>query len=115
MALLKKIRAFTLIESLVSGIMISALSGIAMVVYLNVAASLSSTRDILMRTKARNQMDSLASIPGIFELSYEFGQEQQVFFEKSIYKTDSNLLLVSYEIVDTLNLSHVRLNRLQYE
>ncbi len=100
MARLKNLRAFTLIETLVAGILISIVSGAALMIYLNISGSLAKTQDIIIRQQARMELDSLSLISGAFELTYTAGNQLMVIGKKENYQDMESVFLVSVVLED---------------
>lgn len=104
-ALAKKIKAFTLIESIVSGVIISVVSGLALMIYLNVAASLSNTVEIQTRQIVNQEFDSLRNKTGTFTLVYPYSDYLTIECEKKLYYAAEHtfeLRLVLFDSTDQM-------------
>jgi len=110
-----KLKAFTLMETLVAGIIISIISGLAMMTYLNIAHTIDSTEDLLVSKKMTSTFDSLSNITGVFETRYLWDNTYQVIGSKTEYDDSKDLYQLMVEIQDTTGNLMSRRRKLIYE
>lgn len=116
MVRIKKIRAFTLMETLVAGIITSVVSGLAMMTYLNIANTIESTGDLWISEKATLMFDSLSNIKGAYEVNYLWEGSYQVVGEKQLYEDNvEGLYQLTLEVGDTTGHIMSRQKKLIYE
>ncbi|MCV9387460.1 hypothetical protein [Reichenbachiella ulvae] len=115
LAILKRWRAYTLMESLVAGIIISMVTGLAMLIYLNVSASMSNTRDMILESRAYQAKDSLRHLIGEQEMILPLGEGYDMMFTKKSWEGDTDLYQLEIEVLDTLGVVHLQLYEWVYE
>lgn len=111
----KKIKGFTLMETLVAGIIVSIISGLAMMTYLNLANVIESTEDILISEKATLELDSLSNIQGGFDISYTWGDVYQIVGNKISYDGTDDLYQLTVEVQDSTGYLITSKRKLVYE
>ena len=110
-----KLKASTLIEVTVAMVLVSIITTIAIFIYLNTVSSITSTKDLILRTKAYSYMNEYVQKREFESLNKQDEEGDLIQITARDHNQLKNVLVVSCTVSDSLQLKEVNVKRLVYE